>query len=71
MRGTPCTPDLQPDLIGTAGHVDGMDGAALGRAGQAIASRATNIVSLAGFAAEPAYQVSFSQHYRQQVLAHF
>jgi superfamily II DNA or RNA helicase len=64
-------PDLKPDLIGTAGHIDGMDGAALGRAGQAIESGATNIISLAGFAAEPAYQVSFSQQYRQQLLACF
>lgn len=65
------TPDLKPDLIVTAGHIDGMDGAALGRAGQAIESGATNIISPAGFAAEPAYQVSFSQHYRQQLLACF
>lgn len=65
------TPDLSPDLIGTAGNVDGVDGAALFRAGQAIESRATNIISLADFAAEPAYQVSFSQHYRQQLLACF
>ncbi|HFX1248787.1 diguanylate cyclase [Pseudomonas indoloxydans] len=65
------TPDLDPDLIVTAGHIDGMDGAALGRAGQAIESGATNTISLAVFAAEPAYQVSFSQHYRQQLLACF
>ena len=65
------TPDLKPDLIVTAGHIDGMDGAALGRAGQAIESGVTNIISIADFAAEPAYQVSFSQHYRQQLLACF
>ncbi|MCQ4277751.1 DEAD/DEAH box helicase family protein [Pseudomonas stutzeri] len=65
------TPDLDPDLIVTAGHIDGMDGAALSRAGQAIDSGATNTISLADFAAEPAYQVSFSQHYRQQLLACF
>jgi len=65
------TPDLSPELIGTAGNVDGVDGAAISRAGQAIESRATNIISLADFAAEPAYQVSFSQHYRQQLLACF
>jgi superfamily II DNA/RNA helicase len=65
------TPDLKPDLIGAAGHVDWMDGAAFGRDGLANESRATNIISLAGFSAEPAYQVSFSQHYRQQLLACF
>src|SRR3990167_6544448 len=65
------TPDLKPDLIVTAGHIDGMDGAALGRAGQAIELGSTNIISIADFAAEPAYQVSFSQHYRQQLLACF
>jgi superfamily II DNA or RNA helicase len=64
-------PDLKSDLIGTASYVDGIDSTALGRAEQAIEPGATNIISLAGFAAEPAYQVSFSQHYRQQLLACF
>lgn len=55
MRGAPRAPGSQPDLIGTVCHVDGMDDAALGKAGQAIPSTATNIISWAGFAAESAF----------------
>ena len=50
---------------------DGFDGAGLGGAESGIGSQPTNMISLGGFAIEPAYQVSFSQHYRQQLLACF
>ncbi|MNG26790.1 hypothetical protein D3C84_1118250 [compost metagenome] len=55
----------------TLGHIEGIDGAGLDGADSGIGSQATNIISLGGFANEPAYQVSFSQHYRQQLLACF
>ncbi|MGV8617781.1 diguanylate cyclase, partial [Pseudomonas aeruginosa] len=54
-----------------SGHVKGIGDAGLGGAEPGIGSQATNIISLGGFANEPAYQVSFSQHYRQQLLACF
>ncbi|MBU1285664.1 DEAD/DEAH box helicase [Pseudomonas sp. GLN_6] len=38
---------------------------------QAIGAGTTSIISLEGFSVEPSYQVSFSQHYRQQLLACF
>ncbi len=57
--------------MGASGHVKGIGDAGLGGAEPGIGSQATNIISLGGFANEPAYQVSFSQHYRQQLLACF
>ena len=57
--------------MGILGHVEGFDGAGLGSAEPDIGSQPTDIISLDGFAIEPAYQVSFSQHYRQQLLACF
>ena len=65
------TPGSRPEPMGTLGHVEDIDGAGLGNAEPGIGSQATNIISLGGFAIEPAYQVSFSQHYRQQLLACF
>jgi superfamily II DNA or RNA helicase len=65
------TSDIKPDLIGASGHVEGMHDAVFGGAELAIEPPAANIISLTGFAAEPNYQVSFSQHYRQQLLACF
>lgn len=38
---------------------------------QAVASGDASVISLAGLIAEPSYQVSFSQNYRQQLLACF
>ncbi|MCY1306609.1 hypothetical protein D9M70_564770 [compost metagenome] len=64
-------PGSRPEPMGASGHVEGIDGAELGGAEPGIGSQATNIISLDGFATEPAYQVSFSQHYRQQLLACF
>lgn len=57
--------------MGASGHVEGFDGAGLGGAEPGVGSQPTNIISLGGYAIEPAYQVSFSQHYRQQLLACF
>ena len=57
--------------MGALGHVEDIDSAGLGSAEPSIGSQATKIVSLGGFAIEPDYQVSFSQHYRQQLLACF
>lgn len=65
------TPGSRPEPMGTLGHVEGFDGAGLGSAEPGIGSQPTDIISLDGFAIEPAYQVSFSQHYRQQLLACF
>lgn len=61
----------KPSLISVAGNLDGVDDE-IGLGGlQAIGSGDTNIISLGELAAEPSYQVSFSQHYRQQLLACF
>lgn len=65
------TPGSRPEPMGASGHVEGFDGAGLGGAEPGVASQPTNIISLGGYAIEPAYQVSFSQHYRQQLLACF
>ena len=64
-------PDSWPEPMGASGHVEGIDGAGLGGADPGIGSQTTNMISLGGYATEPAYQVSFSQHYRQQLLACF
>lgn len=65
------TPGSRPDLVGTLGHAEGIGDVGFGGAEPNVGSQATNIISLGGFAIEPAYQVSFSQHYRQQLLACF
>ncbi|HBN9750531.1 TPA: diguanylate cyclase, partial [Pseudomonas aeruginosa] len=65
------TTGSRPEPIGDFDHIDGIDGVVLGDAESGIGLRAANIISLSDFAAEPAYQVSFSQHYRQQLLACF
>ncbi len=64
-------PGSKPDPIGEFGHVEGVDGAGVGCGEEGTGSQATNIISLGGYATESAYQVSFSQHYRQQLLACF
>jgi superfamily II DNA or RNA helicase len=61
----------KPSLISVAGNLDGVDNEIGFGALQAIGSGDTNIISLGELAAEPSYQVSFSQHYRQQLLACF
>ncbi|RFQ15921.1 DEAD/DEAH box helicase [Pseudomonas sp. ATCC 13867] len=65
------TAGSRPESIGDFDHIEGTNGADVGDAESGIGSQAVNIISLVGFAAEPAYQVSFSQHYRQQLLACF
>lgn len=65
---TPCT---KPDPVDASGQVEGADTAGLDSEEPSARSQATNIISLDGFSIEPAYQVSFSQHYRQQLLACF
>lgn len=60
-----------PVSTGDFDHIDGINGADLSDAVSGIGPQAANIISLGGFATEPAYQVSFSQHYRQQLLACF
>jgi superfamily II DNA or RNA helicase len=69
MRGL--TTGLRPELICGFDHIEGIDGAGLDDAESGIGLQAANIISLGGYAAEPAYLVSFSQHYRQQLLACF
>lgn len=61
----------KPSLISVAGNLDGVDDEIWFGALQAIGLGDTNIISLGELAAEPSYQVSFSQHYRQQLLACF
>lgn len=57
--------------IGAPNNVDSLDDS-VRRGGELVTgSDATSIASQVGFAAEPSYQVSFSQHYRQQLLACF
>jgi len=56
---------------GAAGNIDDLHGSVGSGVEQATGAGATNIISLGGLAAEPSYQVSFSQHYRQQLLACF
>ena len=65
------TPVSTTGWIGTAGNIDGLDDNIGRGADLAIGAGAASIISLGGFAAEPSYQVSFSQHYRQQLLACF
>jgi superfamily II DNA or RNA helicase len=50
----------------TANDVDGSSG---GGPGQALGAGSVAVCSLGDFAAEPSYQISFSQHYRQLLLA--
>jgi superfamily II DNA or RNA helicase len=47
------------------------DGCSDGKAGQPLGAGAAGAYSLGDFAAEPSYLVSFSQHYRQLLLACF
>ena len=48
---------------------DDADGCGGGEAGQSLGAGLAGAYSLGDFAAEPSYQVSFSQHYRQLLLA--
>lgn len=54
--------------MGAAREAEGSSGS---EAGQALGAGSASVCSLGDFAAEPSYQVSFSQHYRQLLLACF
>jgi len=57
--------------VEAAGNGDGWDNT-IGTGAEHVKGSVTpSIVSLGGYAAEPSYQLSFSQHYRQQLLACF
>lgn len=57
--------------VEAVGNGDGWDNTIESGAEHVIGSVTPSIVSLGGYAAEPSYQLSFSQHYRQQLLACF
>ncbi|TLP68402.1 diguanylate cyclase [Pseudomonas nitroreducens] len=65
------TSDAKPGLIGTVGNIHGLEGNTGSNADQPLGAVASTMISLGGVTAEPSYQVSFSQHYRQQLLACF
>ncbi|BFO02763.1 DEAD/DEAH box helicase family protein [Pseudomonas guariconensis] len=65
------TSDARPGLIGTGGNINGLEGNDGCNTGQLLGAVATTIISLGSVTAEPSYQVSFSQYYRQQLLACF
>jgi hypothetical protein len=58
-------------LIDGGGNLDDVDKSIGFGTEQTVRSGDTSFISLAGVVAEPSYQVSFSQHYRQQLLACF
>ncbi|MEO8646844.1 hypothetical protein [Pseudomonas sp.] len=61
-------------LKGFVGNIEGMDGGIEREAEQAVGSNTSSTsdtISLGGLISESSYQVSFSQHYRQQLLACF
>jgi hypothetical protein len=53
------TPGSRPDRWGTLGHAEGIGDVGFGGAEPNVGSQAMNIISLGGFAIEPAYCVSF------------
>ncbi|MFZ3022977.1 DEAD/DEAH box helicase [Pseudomonas sp.] len=65
------TPDAKLGLIGPVGNINGLDRNPGSNTDPSIGADAASMVSLEGVIAEPSYQVSFSQHYRQQLLACF
>ncbi|EOX9657829.1 TPA: DEAD/DEAH box helicase family protein [Pseudomonas aeruginosa] len=65
------TADAKPGLVDPVGNLNGLDFNPGSNTDQTIAAVATSMISLGGVTTEPSYQVSFSQHYRQQLLACF
>lgn len=65
------TSDSVSSWIGAAGNIDSVDDSIGSGIEQVIGAGATSTLSLGGSAAEPSHQVSFSKHYRQQLLACF
>ncbi|MBU0806207.1 MAG: diguanylate cyclase, partial [Gammaproteobacteria bacterium] len=60
-----------PSSIEAADNINNLDNSIGCGKEQAIGAGATSTISLEGFSVEPSHQVSFSQHYRQQLLACF
>ena len=67
----PATPASKTDWIGFSGNIDGLDGRIGSGAEQAIGMGVTCTFSPGISSDEPSHQVSFSNHYRQQLLACF
>ena len=65
------TPISKTGLIETVGNIGGLDNSIGSGTCHPIGLGAVNIVSLGDLEAKPSYQVSFSQHYRQHLLACF
>jgi len=65
----PVTPAVMPSDSAGARHT--LDGSGAGNAGQPVGADGSGTGSLGGFAAGPRYRISFSQHYRQLLLACF
>lgn len=68
------TTDEKPGLIGVVCNIEGLIDGVEREPEQTIgssSSNTSNVISLSGLASESTYQVSFSQHYRQQLLACF
>lgn len=62
------TPGITSGGLATSNYVDGSSGT---ESGQGLGTGSVGISSLGDFAAEPSYQISFSQHYRQLLVACF
>ena len=56
-------------MAGWMEGVSDVDGSCDSEGGQEVGAASRGAYSLIDFAAEPSYQVSFSQHYRQLLLA--
>ena len=65
------TSSSKPGLSGVIASEDGLNGRIKREVQQTIEAENTNIVSLGRGVTGPSYQVSFSQHFRQQLLACF
>jgi len=65
------TPDSQLSQMNALGQFENIDGAGSGGETQSSGAQAAKIVPLGDLANDVTYQVSFSQHYRQQLLACF
>jgi hypothetical protein len=65
------TSDSKESGVGLTGNIEGLDISICLAVEEAILADTLSTVSLGGYVAELSYQVSFSQHYRQQLLACF
>ncbi|MBB2496487.1 DEAD/DEAH box helicase [Aquipseudomonas ullengensis] len=64
-------PYSKPELLEHVGKLGGLEDRVGGGAEPTDRAGSTNVLSVGSFAAEPSYQVSFSHHFRQQLLACF